>query len=160
MNKAQVTLHTLFVRFVLWLSIVCFSIWLVKYSGIVWTLDGFFESLSVFIIDLAKKWGPLFAPSAAIIFVITMAKRSLFHELSSTLAAQLKHDLKESLNETLQSKVKSIAAKQAVQGIKSVYRGFLSQNFLSPNDVRRMYAISIHDFKTSAIDSQLSTPSL
>lgn len=145
MNHIENTLCRIFVKSILVLSLLCFAIWTVEYSGLVWSPDKFLASVKACIIGLAKNWGPIFGPTAAILFVITLLKKNLQYEITNQLSAQIKSDL----SGLMHGHLNSVAHRSTAKGINAVYHGIKEHKAFSKLDVERMRSTSLENFDSA-----------
>ena len=122
-------------------------IWFIGFSGIEWKTDHLFVSLYNSLIEVAKIWGPLFAPSALIIYMISMFKRNLAYEISENVSLKMK--------ETIKDEVKKQSRKQTEHGIKAVYYGFKNNEKFTSQELYMMQCRSIRNYHSKFLTETL-----
>ena len=153
MNKTRLFFQSFFVPIIFWVSVLCFTIWLTRYSGVIWTPDKLAASSVKALTEAAKNWGPMFAPSAAIIFIVSLLRKSLLHEIKNQLSPQITRDVREAVSFGLLSRMQGVSSRHTLQGIKSIYFGLRDYKRFNSNDIERMQRRSVIDFKSSLIDN-------
>lgn len=121
-------------------------IWIINYSGIRWTPDEFAMSLWISLLEMAKKWGPLFVPAASVIFVAKTFQRNVSYEVCAMLESKLQHIIAHAVTKAISDSLDKRIAEKTLLGIRSIYRGVVGGYSNGNPDLSKMYEKSSRDF--------------
>ena len=146
MNRFQIFFQNYVIPTSFWASVSCFVIWLIFHSGISLSEPDFATSLINVINQVSKNWGPIFAPSATIIFILSLLRKSLIHEIGGQLSLQLRSEIKDALN-NWDCKPPASSKQQTILGIRSVFAGLKFSRLFTKSDLETMRERSVAEFR-------------
>ena len=133
------------------LSAAIAAVWLARYSGIVWATPlGFVNTFWAVLLGLAKNWGPLFVPTAAVIFVFKMFEKNVAYEILTLLKPEVERHVSSSVGTAIDSVVAHTSEpgmrRYSLAAIRCTLRALARRSLITPGDIRPMYDATKRDF--------------
>ena len=133
------------------LSAAIAGVWLIRYSGIVWATPlGFVDSFWAVLLGLAKSWGPLFVPTAAVIFVFKMFEKNVAYEILTLIKPEVERHVSSTVGAAVSSAVahniEPGMRQYSLAAIRCMLRSLARKSLVTPGDITPMYDATKRDF--------------